>query len=99
MRPEEDPELWDLAAADKAAATVGLAELRDKIRAECEAQGVPMFGSDLPEEVELCQERLAYPDGNRGGSACDPRWGRANGWYCGNCKAAVLIMRAVDDGE
>ena len=53
----------------------------------------------LPEEVEPCLERLAYPDGNLGGSACDPRWGRKGGWYCGNCKAAVLIMREVKDAS
>ena len=92
VRVEEDPELWDLEKSPP------LDVLERKIAAACEEQGLPMVGSDLPEEVEPCQERLAYPDGNKGGSACDPRWGRANGWYCGNCKAAVLIMRAVDDG-
>ena len=100
-RAEEDPVLWELAMTDKAhreelAKSPPYDVLEKKVAAACEEQGVPMIGADeFPDEVEPCQERLAYPDGNRGGSACDPRWGRDSGWYCGNCKAAVLIMRAV----
>ena len=82
VRVEEDPELWDLAV------------LEQKIRAECEAQGVPMFGSDLPEEVEPCQERLRGADGTELGAACQPMWKR-DGFWCGLCDQSVLIMRAV----
>ena len=84
MRVEEDPELWDLAV------------LEQKIRAECEAQGVPMFGSGdgLPLEVEPCGERIDLV-GEKAGSACRPRWGYKDGWHCGHCGQSVLIMRKV----
>ena len=54
----------------------------------------------LPDEVEVCLERIPLV-GEQGGSACRPRWGRKDGWYCDTCKGPILLMRpiAVDESE
>ena len=87
VRVEEEPELWDLAVLEK------------KIRAECEAQGVPMFSSEvgLPLKWEHCQERIQLP-GLKAGSACQPLWnGMVGLWWCKHCGADIQITREVDD--
>ena len=80
-RAEEEPEMWDLAQADKA----------------CREELAKMFPEDnLPDEVEPCQERLRGAGGQDLGASCQPLWRKGSFW-CALCDQDILIMRAVKD--